>query len=100
MSTCISREGEYGAHVFEDPAQRFTCSRCFVLDEDAIYTALAEAEQKGAREALLAAADKWQWGEWTLLTQAVKAGSVIGAAQDVTDWLRARAAQIASEVHP
>ena len=32
----------------------------------------------------------WSWKDWPILTQSVKAGSVIGAAQAVTDWLRAQ----------
>lgn len=46
MSTCISRVGEYSEHAAPDvsgPA-RFICSRCFVLDEDALMDALARAE--------------------------------------------------------
>ena len=31
---------------------------------------------------------QWQWKDWPLLTPKVKEGSVIGAAQVVTDWLR------------
>ena len=46
MSTCISRHGEYGSHTFEDPEQRFTCSWCGVLNEDALYAALEEAERE------------------------------------------------------
>jgi hypothetical protein len=45
-------------------------------------------------QALREAADVWQQGEWTTLTARVKAGSVIGAAQTVTDWLRDRADRV------
>lgn len=48
--------------------------------------------------ALREAADRWQWGEWTVLTTPIKAESqpqrIIGAAQAVTDWLRARADEV------
>jgi hypothetical protein len=43
MSACISREGEYSAHKFEDHA-RFVCARCFVFDEAAALAALNAAE--------------------------------------------------------
>lgn len=33
MSTCISRNGEFGSHELDDD---FICARCFVLDEDAL----------------------------------------------------------------
>ena len=33
----------------------------------------------------------WQIKDWPIITKSVKAGSVIGAAQVVTDWLRGRA---------
>lgn len=32
MSTCISRQGEFGSHILDD---EHTCTRCHVLDEDA-----------------------------------------------------------------
>jgi hypothetical protein len=38
MSTCISRQGEYGRHITDE---RFCCTRCFAFDEDA---ALAEID--------------------------------------------------------
>lgn len=46
MSTCISREGEYGAHGLGEGAERFTCTRCYVFDEDAAMAALAQAEKE------------------------------------------------------
>lgn len=46
--------------------------------------ALARADE---REKI---ARQWQWNDWTLLTPHVKKGSVIGAAQAVTDWLRSK----------
>lgn len=33
MSTCISRHGEYSDHILDDD---FICTRCTVLDEDAL----------------------------------------------------------------
>lgn len=67
-----------------------------------IYLALApliaERVEAAKAEALREAADKWQWGEWTVLTAPIKAVSqpqrIIGAAQAVTDWLRDRAVRI------
>lgn len=45
MSTCISMHGEFGAHMFApDGPRRFICSRCEVLDEDALFDALIAAE--------------------------------------------------------
>lgn len=35
---------------------------------------------------------KWQWKDWTLITQAVKNREVIAAAQVVTEWLREQTA--------
>lgn len=61
MSICISREGEFGSHVLDDA---YTCSRCLVLDEDAMIAdlrglrarlaeALAEVERlRGENERL------------------------------------------------
>jgi hypothetical protein len=54
--------------------------------------AIDTAVRTAVERALLDAASAWQWGQWTVLTPQVKAGSVIGAAQAVTDWLRERAA--------
>lgn len=39
MSTCVSGEGEYGAHILDAD---FSCTRCFTLDEDAL---LADRDQ-------------------------------------------------------
>ena len=52
---------------------------------DRLRAALAEAEQKGAREALLAAAD------------AVWIETLSRGRADLRDWLRARAAQIGEQ---
>lgn len=51
----------------------------------------SEAEIRA--EAIEEVASKWQWGSWTIVTQSVKEQSVIGVAQDVTEWLRAQAAK-------
>lgn len=40
MSTCISKDGEYGSHA---PDDRFCCTRCFALDEEGVLAALDEA---------------------------------------------------------
>lgn len=62
-----------------------------LLGSPLIARMVADAEARALREA----ADKWQWGEWTVLTAPIKAASqpqrIIGAAQAVTDWLRDRA---------
>lgn len=42
MSTCISRHGEFGEHTLDDS---HTCTRCYVLDEEALRAALAAVEQ-------------------------------------------------------
>lgn len=56
MSTCISPAGEYSDHVLDDA---YTCTRCLVLDEDAMVTDLrglrarlseVETERDAARE--------------------------------------------------
>lgn len=44
MSTCISRQGEYGEHQPGAGTERFTCQRCFVFDEHAAMATLAELE--------------------------------------------------------
>lgn len=52
MSTCISRHGEYGSHVMPETiggGGEFVCTRCGVLDEDAMRDELnrsREARQK------------------------------------------------------
>jgi hypothetical protein len=44
MSTCISSAGEFSEHEIGSlegfREERFTCRRCFVLDEDAIFDAI------------------------------------------------------------
>jgi hypothetical protein len=53
---------------------------------------LAAARTQGAREALLAAADAWQQGEW--INAPIRPTMIqerIARTQHVTDWLRARA---------
>lgn len=58
-------------------------------------TDINAVRREAAADALTAAADVWQWGGWTVLTEPIKAAEqpqrIIGAAQAVTDWLRARA---------
>lgn len=63
MSTCISHHGEYSEHT---PDEDHTCTRCYVLDEDALiadrdrWKACAEnAEATIARVEALAAS--WTW---------------------------------------
>lgn len=56
------------------------CLWCEVLMKARIDTRLAE------RERITLA---WQWRDWPLITESVRRGEVIGAAQAVTDWLRA-----------
>ncbi len=58
----------------------------------AIADALDKAEAWGRAEALLDAADAWQQGAWAVTPRRrdwISDGT--GAAQYVTDWLRARA---------
>ena len=48
-------------------------------------------------EALRAAADAWQWGEWSTITEPAKrpaVPSILGTANAVTDWIRARANEL------
>lgn len=46
MSTCISRHGEYGEHILDD---QHTCTRCSVLDEDALRGAQAHLRAELAK---------------------------------------------------
>lgn len=46
MSTCISRHGEYGDHELDE---LHTCTRCHMLDEDALRAELAEARDTAER---------------------------------------------------
>lgn len=59
-------------------------------------SAMADLKARWQGEALREAADKWQTGAWTALTEPIKAERqaqrIIGAAQVVLDWLRDRAA--------
>ena len=51
-------------------------------------------------EALREAADAWQWGEWSTITEPAKrpaVPSILGIANAVTDWIRARADRIEKE---
>lgn len=57
---------------------------------DVLLTTVREIINEHRAQALRDAADDWQQGAWTVLTAKVKAGSVLGAGQAVTDWLRAR----------
>jgi hypothetical protein len=65
-----------------------------------IAAALAEAGigdvAEAERRALTETADAWQLGQWAVLIPAIKVMEqpqrIFGAAQAVTDWLRARAA--------
>src|SRR5690554_5800776 len=56
MSTCISMHGEYSDHTINDD---FICTRCDVLDEDALiedrnkWRALAHAVQQPNRDAVI-----------------------------------------------
>ena len=52
-------------------------------------------------EALREAADAWQWGEWSTITEPAKRPEVVGQvprilgiANAVTDWIRARADEL------
>ena len=56
----------------------------YVLLHDA-YRMVADA-RADERERI---AQTWQTRDWPIITEAVKAKSIIGAAQVVTDWLRA-----------
>ena len=95
MSTCISGRGEYGSHTFEDSAQRFTCSWCGVLDEDAIYAALEQVEDaRDEQERMVmqvrASADEW-WGKWERENvRAEKAEAALGdlraKVEALADW--------------
>ena len=63
-----------------------------------LAAAVREAEQRALREA----ADRWQTGEWTVLTAPIKAEAqpqrIIGAAQAVAEWIRDRADRITEPV--
>lgn len=62
----------------------------------ALLPLIREREAAAWERALREAADKWQTGAWTALTEPIKAERqaqrIIGAAQVVLDWLRDRAA--------
>lgn len=48
MSTCISRHGEYGSHVMPETIggdDEFVCTRCGVLDEDAMRDELNRSRE-------------------------------------------------------
>ena len=54
-----------------------------------------------AAAALRDAADAWQWGEWSTITEPAKRPEqvprILGIADAVTGWIRARADQIKRE---
>ena len=61
-----------------------------------LFEAVAKIKADARRAALKETADKWQNGEWTMLTPIISDKSalpiqrILGSAQAVTDWLRAR----------
>ena len=63
--------------------------------------ALTAAAPQIAATALRDAADAWQWGEWSTITEPAKrpeqAPRVLGIASAVADWIRARAERIEKE---
>lgn len=84
----------YDAHDASGVAQAILTSD-WLAQRDAALIAKAKAE--GAVEALRAAADMWQSGEWTAITATVRLPrpeGTLSTAQVVTDWLRHRAAAI------
>lgn len=104
-----------GDHPYVDPRDgRQECYLCgkFVHDvthsckgvpvtraaEARVRLLIDAARAQGAAEALRDAAHAWQTGEWTVLTEPIKAPEqpqrIIGASQAVTDWLRERADRI------
>jgi hypothetical protein len=50
MSTCISPHGEYGSHFPDDD---YTCTRCDVLDEDALRHELLRLRKKSELSATI-----------------------------------------------
>lgn len=75
MSTCVSAQGEFGSHQLADAGDgRFLCSRCFVLDEDALFDALHAAEA-----AALPPGD-------TALAKTLRDVRDAWAAEDAGDW--------------
>lgn len=64
MSACISSAGEFGSHVLDDA---YSCTRCFVLDEDALT-----AELLRLRAAI----------------KAVQTACTVADETDLTDWQR------------
>jgi hypothetical protein len=62
MSTCISPAGEYSDHVLDDA---YTCTRCLVLDEDALVAELRQArarlaEVEAERDDAMAGVREWK----------------------------------------
>lgn len=68
MSTCISRHGEWSDHILDDA---YTCTRCLVLDEDALVDELRQARSRLAEvEAERDAAKEDANRSWNRLTNA------------------------------
>lgn len=105
--TVVSNEGDPIANVLDewyenDPGEPAPLNDAALIAAavNALPALLDAADERDAAirqaraDALREAADAWQWGEWTAITEPIKAREqpqrIIGAAQAVTDWLRAR----------
>ncbi len=66
---------------------------------DSLLPVVTELTARAAADAVTAVADAWQWGGWANTPRrADRVADRIGAAQYVTEWLRARAARLAAAV--
>lgn len=96
MSTCISKDGEYGSHA---PDDRFCCTRCFALDEEGVLAALDEARADRDAEALRAddlSHEIVTCDRLDLLARAVAAESALAAVQALVGSVGPRSATAGS----
>jgi len=81
---------------WRDGAPRYDGNEALVAAVERIIqaraTTVAAEVERAVGEALTEMADKWQWGGWSdaLLPWPVGTKPVLGVAQRVTDWMRAR----------
>jgi hypothetical protein len=89
MSTCVSSDGEWSAHLFSDAdsSQRFVCQRCGVYDSDAsieAICALVDAEESSSdhyRNAL-----KWKSRALAAEAQVAKVRAMLAEVIDPDGW--------------
>lgn len=79
MSTCISRHGEWSDHILDDA---YTCTRCLVLDEDALVDELRRVRR--LHDDAVAGVEEWRRTSDIHLAAMEAARPVVEAAAEIT----------------